>query len=258
MPDKIASLVYKFIKALVRLFYPRIEVVGTEKLPEEPVVVVANHSKMNGPIACELYFPGKHCTWCAEQMMHLREVPIYAFQDFWSRKPKASRWFYRILSYLIAPLSVCVFNHASTIPVYHDLRLRTTFRLSMDRLDAGSSIIIFPECDEEYNNILCAFQDRFIDLARLYYKKTGIRLSFVPMYIAPALKKMYLGDPIRFQADVPIKDERARICAALMEQITAIAQALPEHTVVPYRNIPKKDYPSNLPERDITNENACR
>jgi len=33
-----------------------------------------------------------------------------------------------------------------------------------------------------------------------------------------------------------------------MGEITAIAEALPEHIVVPYRNIPKKDYPSNRPK----------
>ena len=32
--------------------------------------------------------------------------------------------------------------------------------------------------------------------------------------------------------------------------ITEIAEALPEHTVVPYRNIPKKYYPSNIPKED--------
>ena len=40
-------------------------------------------------------------------------------------------------------------------------------------------------------------------------------------------------------------DERNRICTYLMDEITAIAEALPEHTVVPYRNVPRKAYPTN-------------
>lgn len=36
-----------------------------------------------------------------------------------------------------------------------------------------------------------------------------------------------------------------------MDEITAVAEALPEHTVVPYRNIPKKDYPSNIPNEHV-------
>lgn len=250
----LTKMLYKAIKTLVRVFYPKIEVVGAENLPDEPVIVVGNHTQMNGPIACELYFPGKRYIWCAGQMMHLKEVPEYAFQDFWSQKPKWCLWFYKLLSYLIAPLSVCVFNNAGTIPVYRDARLKTTFKMSLDKLQDGASMIIFPEHGEPYNNILYTFQDKFIDLARLYYKRAGTELNFVPLYIAPALKKMYIGKPIRFCADAPIKDERKRICDYLMTEITDIAQSLPEHTVVPYRNIPKKLYPSNLPQEAYTNE----
>lgn len=242
-----SRMLYRVIKWLVRFFYPKMEVVGAENLPEEAALIVGNHAQMNGPIACELYFPGRHCTWCAGEMMHLKEVPAYAYRDFWSHKPKAVRWFYKLLSYLIAPLSVCIFNQGTTVPVYHDARLLTTFRETVKRLQAGENVVIFPERDGDYNHILCQFQDRFIDIARVYYKKTGVELAFVPMYIAPELKKMYIGAPIRFCGEHSIQEERQRICTYLMEEITAMACALPEHTVVPYRNIPKREYPSNIP-----------
>ena len=87
-----------------------------------------------------------------------------------------------------------------------------------------------------------------MDIARLYYKKTGKELQFVPMYIAPKLKTMYLGAPIRFQADQPMDEQREKICTYLKEKITEIAVALPVHTVVPYANLPKKDYPKNREE----------
>ena len=162
-------------------------------------------------------------------------------------RPRAVRWFFRLLSYLITPLSVCVFNNAHTIPVYHDTRLISTYRESIAKLQEGSRVVIFPEHHVAFNNILCDFQDKFIDLARFYYKKTGEELNFVPMYLAPKLKKMVFGMPIRFHAEAPIAEERRRICGGLMEQITQIAVSLPEHTVVPYPNIPKKNYPKNIP-----------
>ena len=34
---------------------------------------------------------------------------------------------------------------------------------------------------------------KFIDIAKLYYKKTGKELSFVPMYIAPEAEEDLLG-----------------------------------------------------------------
>ncbi|MGM9548363.1 MAG: hypothetical protein ACI3V5_00750 [Faecousia sp.] len=230
------------------MIYPKIEVVGAEKLPEEPVVYVGNHSQMNGPIACELYIPGEHYTWCAGEMMHREEVPAYAYKDFWSGKPKSVRWFYKLLSHIIAPLSELIFNNANTIGVYHDTRIVSTFKKTVQALQGGASVVIFPEHNVPRNNIIYEFQDRFIDVAKLYYKRTGRELAFVPLYLAPRLKSMYLGEPIRFRADAPMEQERRRICEYLMEQVTDMARALPEHTVVPYPNIPKKQYPSNIPQ----------
>ena len=233
---------------MLRFFYPKMELVGMENLPDEPVILAGNHCQMHGPIACELYFPENRFTWCAGQMMHLKEVPEYAFQDFWSQKPKWIQWYYRIASYLVAPLSVYIFNRANTIEVYRDARIISTLRETLNRLEEGANIVIFPEKDEKYNHILYQFQEGFIDVARMYHRKTGRALCFVPLYIAPELKKMALGKPIRYCPENPIDQERRRIRQYLMDEITSIACALPRHRVIPYRNIRRRDYPFNIPK----------
>ena len=134
MTRKKGALLYPVFKGLVRMFSPKMQVEGLEHLPEEPSIVVANHAQMHGPIACELYFPGNRYTWCAGQMMHADEVPAYAFQDFWSQKPRWTHPFYRLLSYIITPLSVCIFNNADTIGVYRDARIISTFKTTVKRL----------------------------------------------------------------------------------------------------------------------------
>ena len=255
MNEKKTSLLYKIIKFFVLLFYPKMKIEGMENLPDGPAVVVGNHTQLHGPISAELYFPGNHYIWCAGQMMKLKEVPGYAFEDFWSFKPWYSRWYYKLASFLVAPLSVCIFNNAHTIPVYRDSRLISTFRATVSRLQEGAKVIIFPEHNKRYNNILYEFEDKFIDSARFYYKKTGQELSFVPMYIAPKLRKMVLGQPVRFCAANPIEEERQRIRDYLMNEITRLACELPEHTVVPYRNVPKKYYPKNRPLEVYVNDN---
>lgn len=243
---------YRIIKGLVRLFSPKMELTGN--LPDGPAIIVANHTQMYGPIACELYYPGNRYTWCAGQMMKWKEVPAYAFQDFWSQKPKWTHSLYKLLSCLITPVSVCVFNNADTIAVYHDSRIISTFKKTVSALCDGAQVVIFPEHDVKHNHIVYDFQDKFIDIARLYYKKTGKQLPFVPMYIAPNLGKMCLGEPTVFDPNTSMDTERRRICDYLMDQITRIACAQPAHTVVPYRNIPKKDYPSNIPPKEAAYE----
>ncbi len=245
MGKKKVTPIYRPLRWLVKTVYPKIEAVEPESLPDEPVILVGNHSQLHGPISCEFYAPGEHYTWCAGEMMALKEVPGYAFKDFWSQKPRYTHWFYRLASYIIAPLSVLVFNNANTIGVYRDARILSTFKSTVEHLQEGENVVIFPEEDIRRNHVVYQFQERFVDVARLYYRRTGRELAFVPMYIAPKLKKMYFGEPIRFNAESPIEEERTRICEYLMDAITEIAEALPEHTVVPYRNIPKKLYPSN-------------
>ena len=237
---------FRIVRKLVWLFYPKLTVEGLENLPEEPCAIIGNHAQLHGPIAGELYLP-EHCyTWCAAQMMDLKEVPAYAYKDFWSQKPKLLRPFFKAASYLIAPLSVLIFNNARTIAVHRDYRILTTFRESIATLQSGNSLVIFPEHDKPHNHIVSDFQDGFVDVAKLYYKRTGKCLSFVPLYVAPKRKAVYLGKPIVFSPDAPIPEERQRICDYLMAEITALATALPCHTVVPYRNIPKRLYPKNI------------
>lgn len=238
---------YRLIHRTVGLVYPEMEVVGLENLPDKPSIIVGNHAQTHGPIITEERLPFDHYTWCIAQMLDWKEVAQYAYDDFWSGKPKAIRWLYWLISRVIPPLAAYVLSNARTIPVYRDNRCITTFRKTMEQLQRGFHVVIYPEHNVPYNHIVYEFEDRFIDIARLYYKKTGESLEFVPMYLAPKLRKVFLGKPIRFCPEVPIAEERQRIRLELMEAITQLAIAQPLHTVIPYPNISKKDYPQNRP-----------
>ena len=242
---KVAPL-FKAVIGALRFFYPRYTFEGLENLPDEPCLIIANHAQAHGPILCEVQFPIPRYTWCIGQMMRREEVADYAFEDFWSKKPRAVRWIFKIVSHLIARPAAFLMSNANAIGVYHDHRLLSTFRQTTAVLQDGYSVVIFPECYDEYNNIVWQFQEGFVDAARMYHRKTGKALPFVPLYIAPKIKKAVFGMPTYFDPAVPITKERTRICTYLMDAITAAARKLPKHTVVPYPNIPKKDYPTNL------------
>ncbi len=243
MKENKSPILYRALRGIVHCCYKEPQFQGLENIPQEPVIFVGNHAQMHGPIVSELYIPGEHETWCAGEMMHLKEVPAYAYEDFWSEKPRHSRWIFKLASYAIAPLASYIFNHANTIAVYHDARVVSTLKRTVQTLCEGASVVIFPEFRQYYNRILYQFQTRFIDVAKLYYKRCGKELAFVPMYLAPYLKTLCFGKPVYFSSSIPIEVERERIGRELMDQITRLAQDLPLHHVVPYRNMAKKDYP---------------
>ncbi len=243
--DGKAPLLFRAVCRVVRWFSPKYRLYGTENLPQGPCILVGNHSQMYGPIAAELYMPRTSYIWCVGEMMDRREVPAYAFRDFWSMKPRALHWFYRLLSHIIAPVAEYIFTRAHTIPVYHDMRIMTTLRQSLARLNEGADLVIFPEKNEPWNGILCRFQENFAELAVLCHRRTGKALRFVPMYIAPRLKSIHFGKPVTYDPGASPEEEKKRICEAMMNGITSLAAGLPEHTVVPYLNIPKRRYPLN-------------
>ena len=49
--EKKTSWIYKVLRWLIWLFSPKYRLEGTENLPDEPCVIVGNHSHMYGPIA---------------------------------------------------------------------------------------------------------------------------------------------------------------------------------------------------------------
>ena len=244
-------LIYKFFRFWVRLFTVKYTLEGVENLPKDACIVVGNHAQMSAPIGNMLYYPRPKRVWCIGEMMHFKEVPAYAFADFWSQKPKYIRWFFKISSYLIAPLAVIIFNSADTIGVYKDKRMTQTFKESVAALKRGEDVIIFPEEHKPHNNIVYEFQIGFVDVARLYHKDTGANVSFVPQYVAPDLKKIYFGEPVVYDDTAPAKAERVRISEEMQRRITELARSLPEHTVIPYENIPKSQYPKNT-DYDLT------
>ena len=93
-PNK-KPFLYRLVWGAVDMVYPEIELVGLENLPDSPSVLVGNHAQAHGPIISEERFPFPHYTWCAWQMMDKNQVSAYAYEDFWSDKPKYSQWFFR-------------------------------------------------------------------------------------------------------------------------------------------------------------------
>lgn len=234
------GLLFKIITRMISLFYGKVNYEGLENIPDEPCIIVRNHAQVHGPILAELKSPYSRYTWCIGNMLHIKEFPEYAFEEFWGSKPKYARWWYRTLAYMIAPIATYTFRNADVVGVYKDGRAMATFKNSLRVLRDEYNIVLFPECHKKYNNIINDFEDGFVSLGKLYFKSTGKEISFVPMYNAPSLKTVIYGKPIKYDST---KDTHKYIVDYLKIEITNLSKSLPRHRVIPYDNIPKKSYP---------------
>jgi len=237
-------LLFRIAVKIIKLFYKKREIIGIENLPKEPCIIIGNHSQIHGPLTSELYYPRKKSIWCTWEMRELKEVPRYAQNIFWPHKPKRSKWLFKILSYLIAPIASYALYYADTLPVYRDKRIIVTLKKSLTALHNGEDVIIFPETDDGYNNIINELQEGFLEVAKFYYTKYKKELNIVPMYNGATIKTVVFGKPIKFDATKPYEEQKDEICNYLKKELTHIATSLPRHRVIPFLNrCDKKEYP---------------
>ncbi len=230
-------LYFRFWARIVKIFYRKRKVEGLENLPEEPCVIVANHSQLHSPLSFELFVPFPRVIWCDSKMMERAEVPQYAEDNFWrdaSEKQKKRRRFW---VKKIARLVGYIFTNAHTLPVYRDARIMQTFRLTEQALLAGKNVVIFPESDVKNpdNNILFDFNLYFTDIAKIYHKKYGKILTFVPVYNCVEQRKIIIGkNHVKYNPDIKMDEQRKLLCDSLTKEITDIALSLPRHKVVQF------------------------
>ena len=122
------------------------------------------------------------------------------------------------------------------IVAYYQWNTGRTFKDIFQNVSAKEIEKLYPTLHE-------AHEDKFVDVARLYYKTTGQKIKFVPMYHAANLKKVVFGNPIEFDPALDMNIQRKLICNHIKDEITRVAKDLPRHKVIPYNNISKKKYP---------------
>ena len=86
------------------------------------------------------------------------------------------------------------------LPSYPDVRFRKTLQYSMDVLDAGMAVSMYPEdSNEGYFDELTHFFSGFVVLAQQYYKKTGEDVPVFPVYWGRKGNKLVVGKPLYVQ-----------------------------------------------------------
>lgn len=166
-------------------------------------------------------------------VMDKHEVAEYVYKYTISRQkwlPEGLKW---PIANLIGPLSVWAMGQLESIPVFRNkLReLMKTFNLSVEAMEAGDNLLIFPENPDgveqgkgyERAGIGEMFRG-FAMLAPIYYNKTGKRCRFLPMFAHKGMRTLSFGTPVEYDPDTPPNEERDRIVDAVIEQMQALAQ----------------------------------
>jgi 1-acyl-sn-glycerol-3-phosphate acyltransferase len=196
------------------------ELLGSENLPVKgPAVFVCNHLGALGPIAAYASLPFDLHFWIHADMLDPQRASDYLRLDFVEPQlhvpPPLSHW----LAAAISKIHVPLLHAIGGIPVYQNAeQISKTFDLSLDILEKGGFLLIFPEdaarpADE--HSRMSPFKKGFARLGELYYERTRQRLPFYPLAVHAASLSVQAGKPVYFNPLNPPAMERLRIKNAL-------------------------------------------
>lgn len=200
------------------------DLLGAEELPERgPAVFVSNHVGALGPIAVGASIPLRLYAWIHADMLDPRLAPDYLRRDFVEPQLHVPQPFSRWLAHGISKLHIPLLRAVGCIPVYHTpAGLLKTFQISLDLLEKGNYLLIFPEnsdlpMDPRFQ--MSPFKKGFARLGEMFYRRTGRILPFYPLAVHVRSLTVRVGKPVRYNPIADPEAERVRIVDLLEQAI---------------------------------------
>ena len=224
----------KLIVLLLRpLYYHRVlareNAAGYE---DGTLVLVCNHGELYGPIVTNLYVPISFRPWCISDMMEKDVVVRYVYENTIVRQKWLPDALKLPLTRLLSPLFLWVFHSLEAIPVYRNnpRSLMRTFRLTVEAMQAGDNILVFPERGESDTPGQKGYATEgvgdlytgFAMIAPAFYAKTHKRAVFLPLYASKHLRTITFGHGICYNPDAPATEEKLRIVHELQSSMESM------------------------------------
>ena len=186
--------------------------------PEEPVVLVCRHLDMHGPYTTMKWLPIElhpmiiHMYFSREATVkHMTE---YTFAARYGKKAKKFSLAANVMGWIMPPLA----KSLQAIPVYRDgVQSMKTIMQGLKYLLKKESLIVYPDIHymDKYDKPSEIYEG-FLYMGELYYKKTGKKLSFIPLLIDNQNRRITAGQPISL---INYRQERSAAAKHLQEQI---------------------------------------
>ncbi|MCR4877175.1 MAG: hypothetical protein K5922_08385 [Clostridiales bacterium] len=216
---------------LYRVLYPcfhcRVRIPEELRDSEEPVVFIANHYNVFGPISFVESVPLVSDIWMNQEIIDPESSAEALLpgvrQMFPFLTEERKKWFSGKLSLL----AVGVLNRLGAIPVSRDQpsRLISTMRRSIAALEAGHNLLIFPETGQPRYSLtsVTPFYSGFAMLGSLYHRKTGKKLKFCPCYIDEQHRLIRMGEMVTYEPETDSRQETERVSDELNRRIREMA-----------------------------------
>lgn len=230
---------YDCIRKFLRKMTKTVTFTSTTTMENAPFIVT-NHTGISAPAMFLVHYPTRVRTWSHYAFLQPGTALTHLWKNVLPRRKGGFLLFPIVLLFL--PVIVTFFRWANPIPVWRgSKKITQTLDESVRAKTNGTPQIVFPEKlngddVEQVNPYLFKLNRGFVYAGKYYYEKTGRLLRFYPAYSCPALKTVSVGEPILFNPNLPILEEKEIVCRYLEDKIRLLAESLPPHDpVLPIR-----------------------
>ena len=189
--------------------------------PEEPVVYVCSHSNLRGPLAAMAWLPFAVRPWTLHVFLDRetcrKQYREYTFSErFGLPGPLAA-----FLAWAVSGYVSGLMKSMGALPVYRGTaRIGTTFRETLAALQAGDSVLIFPDVDyTDSSGGIGEVYDGFLLIERFWRKTSGRPLRFVPLRLDAVSRRITEGRAVSFDRGREWRTEMNRVREALRAEI---------------------------------------
>ena len=186
--------------------------------PEGPTVFVCSHGDMAGPLATQCWLPFPTRPWVLHVFLSReecrRQYRDYTFtQRFGLPRPAAV-----LLAWAVSGYASALVRSVGAIPVYRgSARLKETFRRTVEALQAGDPVIVFPDVDyADRSGDMGEIYDGFLLIDRFWQRVSDTPLDLVPLRLDRRARRIAAGEAVRFDRTAPRQRETVRVREALL------------------------------------------
>ncbi len=188
---------FRFIKKIMRLFIKPTEFVYLGEKINQPTIILSNHVGTSAPLAWELYGNLPFRFWGAYEM-NSGLIRLYKYQTrvYYHEKKHWNLHLARLFCLIASPLTYMFYRGINLISTHKDIHFRHTISESIETLESGKSVIIFPEIsDKGYLDVLEGFHQGFTMLGSILLRK-GSDMPITVAYFRKDEKRYVVDRPI--------------------------------------------------------------
>ena len=216
---------FRFMKKLMKGRYKRPTFVYIGEKFGNGGVILSNHEGTDAPLSLEMYCDKPVRMWGAWEM-NSGLIKMYKYQTrvYYHEKKHWNLFLARMFCLIASPLTNLFYKGLNLISTYRDARFMKTLRQSVEAIQNGDNVVIFPEDSTKgYLEQLEDFHHGFLVLCE-YCAKKGIDL---PIYVTYFRKKdltYFVDKPILYSQLKAEEGTKEKMAKRLLDRCNELGQ----------------------------------